>query len=174
MLRVAKQEVPLMSEPQEKASATCDPFEAFRSMRDTYLDAMAKTMAEAVNTEAYAQATGTMLEAYLSAVAPIREALDKSMIQALQQLELPSRQEVAALAERFTNVELRLDDMDARLDAMQKMPGQDGSAPGATHVERAGPTAAVEASHGAGNKPAVNRPKTRRPPIRRGVGRRQR
>ena len=30
---------------------TNDPFEPFRAMRDNYLDAMAKTMVEAVNTE---------------------------------------------------------------------------------------------------------------------------
>ena len=87
-------------------------------MRDTYLDAMSKTMIEAVNTESYAQATGAMLDYCLSASAPFRDALDKSMVQALQQLSLPSRQEVAALAERFTNVEMRLDDLDAKIDRL--------------------------------------------------------
>ena len=38
------------------------------------------------------------------------------MLQAMQQLSLPSRQEVASLAERFTNLELRVDDLDAKLD----------------------------------------------------------
>jgi hypothetical protein len=113
-------EAPLMSETQEKTSKPTDPLEPFRAMRDIYLDAMAKSMVEAVNTDAYAQATGAMLDGYLAASAPMREALDKSMIKALQQLSLPSRQEVAALAERFTNVEMRLDDMDAKLDAIEK------------------------------------------------------
>ena len=43
------------------------------------------------------------------------------MVQALQQLSLPSRQEVAALAERFTNMEIRLDDVDAKLDQIAKL-----------------------------------------------------
>ena len=110
-----------MSETQEKTSKPADPLEPFRVMRDAYLDAMAKSMVEAVNSEAYAQATGAMLDGYLAASAPMRETLDKSMVQALQQLSLPSRQEVAALAERFTNVEMRLDDMDAKLDAIEKI-----------------------------------------------------
>src|SRR5579863_9649086 len=93
-----------------------DPFEPFRGMRDAYLDAVSKTMIDAVNTESYAQASGAMLDYYLTASTPFREALEKSMVQALQQLSLPSRQEVAALAERFTNVEMRLDDLDAKLD----------------------------------------------------------
>ena len=105
----------------EKSAKAADPFEPFRALRDAYLDSMARSMVETVNTEAYAQATGAMLEGYLSAAGPFREALEKSMVQTLQQLSLPSRQEVAALAERFTHVEMRLDDMDAKLDKMIEM-----------------------------------------------------
>ena len=102
-------------------SKTFDPFEKLREMRDAYLDATSKTMIDAVNSEAYAQASGAMLENYLTASAPFRAALEKSMIQALEQLSLPSRQEIAVLAERFTNVEMRLDDIDARLDEIVKL-----------------------------------------------------
>ena len=109
---------------QENSSKSFDPLESFRAVRDAWLDSMAKSMVDAVNTDAYAQATGSMLEGYLSAAAPMREAVDKSMTQALQQLSLPSRQELAALAERFTNVEMRLDDMDAKLDRIVEALGQ--------------------------------------------------
>jgi len=34
----------------------------------------------------------------------------------LQQMSLPSRKEVLNLAERLTHIEMRLDDMDAKLD----------------------------------------------------------
>jgi polyhydroxyalkanoate synthesis regulator phasin len=105
-----------MPEAKEQDTKPFDPFEPFRGMRDAYLDAMSKTMIDAVNTESYAQTTGAMLDSYLTASAPFREALEKSMLQVLQQFSLPSRQEVAALAERFTNVEMRLDDLDAKLD----------------------------------------------------------
>lgn len=99
---------------------TYDPFEPFREMRDAYLESLSKTMIDVVNTEGYAQATGAMLNYYLTASSSFREALEKTMLQALQQLSLPSRQEVANLAERFTNVEMRLDDMDAKLDTLVK------------------------------------------------------
>jgi len=108
----------LMTEPRDENTRPFNPFESFRGMRDAYLNAMSKTMIDAVNTENYAQATGAMLDCYLTASAPFREALEKSVAQALQQLSLPSRQEVAALAERFTNVEMRLDDLDAKLDRL--------------------------------------------------------
>ena len=107
-----------MPETKDENSKLFDPFEPFRSMRDAYLDAMSKSMIEAVNTEGYAQATGAMLDYYLSATAPLREALDKSMVQALQHLSLPSRQDVIGLAERFTNLEIRLDDLDGKIDRL--------------------------------------------------------
>lgn len=157
-----------MSETQEKTSKTYDPFEPFRALRDAYLDAMAKAMVEGVNTEAYAQATGTMLEGYLGALAPFREALDKSMLQTLQQLELPSRQEVAALAERFTNLEMRLDDMDAKLDRIAKRLAENGTPPAASRAERAdGSPPASAGPSGAQAAPA--RPATRQPLARRRV-----
>ncbi|HEV2325646.1 MAG TPA: hypothetical protein VGS10_16970 [Terracidiphilus sp.] len=130
-----------------------DPFEPFRGMRDAYLDNLSKTMIDVVNTESYAQATGAMLDYYLTASSSFRETLEKSMLQTLQQLSLPSRQEVASLAERFTNVELRLDDMDAKLNnlvkeialmrepeptASQSKPGRDRS-PRNNPPESAGP-----------------------------------
>jgi hypothetical protein len=101
---------------EHKDGNPVDPFEAFRGMRDSYLDAMSKVMINAVNSEEYAQATGAMLNSSLMASAPFREALDKATAAALQQASMPSRQEVAALAGRFTNIEMRLDDMEAKLD----------------------------------------------------------
>jgi hypothetical protein len=38
------------------------------------------------------------------------------MEQYLQQMNLPTRDQVVNLAERLTNVEMRLDDLDAKLD----------------------------------------------------------
>ena len=105
----------------EKNATPVDPFEAFRKMRENYLEGMSKVMIDAVNTEEYAQATGALLNNYLTLSAPFREALDKAMIMALEQFSLPSRQQVVALAERFTNLEMRLDDLDAKLDRIVEL-----------------------------------------------------
>ena len=101
---------------ERKDENSVDPFEAFRGMRDSYLDAMSKLMINAVNSEEYAQVTGAMLNSSLMASAPFREALEKATAAAMQQASMPSRQEVAVLAGRFTNIEMRLDDMEAKLD----------------------------------------------------------
>ena len=56
------------------------------NMRDEYLEGMSKVMIDAVNSEEYAQATGTLLTNYLTFTAPFRETLDKTMLMALEQL----------------------------------------------------------------------------------------
>lgn len=125
-----------MAETKTDERKTYDPFEPFREMRDAYLDNLSKAMIEVVNTEGYAQATGAMLDCYLTASTPLRNALEKCMLETMRQLSLPSRQELASLAERFTNVEMRLDDMDAKLDslgrevaAMRQPPAKEATAP---------------------------------------------
>jgi hypothetical protein len=95
-----------------------DPFEAWRGMRTASLDAWAKAMVQTVNTDAYAESSGVMLETYLTALAPFKEFLEKTMLQVLQQLNMPSRMDFSSIAERMTNIEMRLDDLDVKLDGM--------------------------------------------------------
>lgn len=110
-----------MSDSRTDGAKPFDFGQSLTGMRDAYLDAMAKVMIETVNTEGYAQASGAMLDSCLTASVPFRQALESSMTQALQQLSMPSRQEVAALGDRVTHVEMRLDDMDAKLDQIVKL-----------------------------------------------------
>src|SRR5271157_6609411 len=106
-----------------------DPMEPWRGVRDVYLDAWAKTMVDMVNTEAYAQATGTMLDTYLTVSTPFREAIEKAMLKTLEQLAMPSRADFVSIAERMTNIEIKLDDLDAKLDAMHVLLAKPGSSP---------------------------------------------
>jgi len=106
---------------EAKSAKPFDPMEPWRGVRDVYLDAWAKTMVDMVNTEAYAQATGTMLDTYLTVSTPFREALEKAMLKTLEQMAMPSRADVVSIAERMTNIEMRLDDLDAKLDVIRKL-----------------------------------------------------
>ncbi len=105
-----------MADPQAADGKPFDPMQTWRMMRDTYLDSWAKAMMETVNTEAYAKASGEMLDAYLAVSTPFRETLEKLMLQTLQQLSLPSRADFVSLAERMNHLEMRIDDMDAKID----------------------------------------------------------
>jgi polyhydroxyalkanoate synthesis regulator phasin len=46
----------------------------------------------------------------------MRRQMSEIMEQSLQQMSLPTRKEVVSIAERMTNIEMRLDDMEAKLD----------------------------------------------------------
>jgi hypothetical protein len=106
-----------------------DPMEPWRGVRDVYMDAWAKTMVDMVNTEAYAQASGAMLDSYLTVSAPFREAIEKAMLKTLEQLAMPSRADFVSIAERMTNIEMKLDDLDARLDSIHTLLAKPGFAP---------------------------------------------
>jgi hypothetical protein len=110
-----------MSDPQAEGKEAADPLEQWRELRDTYIDIWAKATGEAVNSEAYAQASGTMLETYLAASTPFRDAQKKLMVSALEQLNMPSRADFISLAERLANLELLLDDMDAKLSQIYQL-----------------------------------------------------
>ena len=110
-----------MGDEQTANGKPPDPMDAFRDMRNTYLEAWAKAMVETVNTDAYAKTTGMVLDTYLSASSPFREAVEKAMLRVLEQLSMPSRADFIALADRATNIEMRLDDMDAKLDRIEKL-----------------------------------------------------
>jgi hypothetical protein len=97
-----------------------DPTGMFKSMRDTGMDAWSKMMIQVVGSDAYAQTSGAMLDAWLTNSAPFRKAIETTMTQALTQLNMPTRSDVTGIAERLTNIELRLDDLAAKLDEGQR------------------------------------------------------
>jgi hypothetical protein len=97
-----------------------DPTGMFKTMRDAQMDAWSKMMIQLVNTEAYAQATGQMLDAWLTSSLPLRKAFEMSMTQALVSANMPTRADVTRLAERLTNIEMRLDDLEAKLEESRR------------------------------------------------------
>jgi hypothetical protein len=97
-----------------------DPTGMFKNMRDTSMDTWSKMMIQLVNTDAYAQATGTMLDTWMSSSAQFRKLIETAMTQVLTNLNMPTRADVTSLAERLTNIEMRLDDLDAKLDETQR------------------------------------------------------
>lgn len=93
-----------------------DPFGQWRTMRDSYLEQLSKTMIDLTTSEEYARAQAQMLDTYLTMSAPFRKMMETVMTQTLKQLSMPTRGEITGLAERLTNIEMRLDDLDAKLD----------------------------------------------------------
>lgn len=106
-----------------------DPFNTWQTMRDTYMDAWSKALIDTVNSDAYAQATGALLDSYLTASRPFQQLLERTMTQVLTQLNMPLRSDVTSLAERLTHIEMRLDDLDAKIDALRSTQASEGPEP---------------------------------------------
>jgi polyhydroxyalkanoic acid synthase PhaR subunit len=104
-----------MSQKSENSNPF-DPTGMFKNMRDAGMDTWSKMMIQMVNSEAYAQATATVLDAWLTTSAPFRTAVASTMSQVLTQLNMPTRTDVTSLAERLTHIEMRLDDLEAKFD----------------------------------------------------------
>jgi hypothetical protein len=97
-----------------------DPAGIFKSVHEAGMDAWSKAMIQFVNSEAYAQATAAMLDAWLTTSALFRKAIETSMTQALINFNMPTRPDVLGVAERMTNIELRLDDLEAKLEEVRR------------------------------------------------------
>jgi hypothetical protein len=102
-----------------------DPAGLFKGLRDAGMDAWSKMMIQFVNTEAYAQATGATLDAWLTASEPFRKAVEKAATQVLINLNMPTRTDVVGLAERLTQIEMRLDDLEAQLGQARRGPDRE-------------------------------------------------
>jgi hypothetical protein len=133
-----------MSDSKAETGEAADPLGQWRELRDAYMETWSKAMGEAVNSEAYAQSSGVMLETCLSVSTPILDAQKKAMSGALEQLNMPSQADFVSLAGRLTNIELLLDDMAAKLDQILKVATE-------TKAEKPGPEATKSAKTAAGN-----------------------
>jgi hypothetical protein len=109
-----------MSQAPTDGMNLLDPWGFWKTARDTNLEAWSKFMIDIVNSDEYAQATGLALEQALATSQPLRDATERTMTQTLSLLNMPSRAEVITIAERLVNVEMRLDDLDAKLTSVQK------------------------------------------------------
>jgi hypothetical protein len=110
---------PLTTTTMSEKNDTFNPFDPaglFKSLRDGGLDNWSKMMIQLVNSDAYAQATGTLLDTWLSSSSVFRKLIEASMTQVLTSLNMPTRADITSLAERLTNIEKRLDDLDAKLE----------------------------------------------------------
>jgi len=108
-----------MSQAPTNGNNILDPFGVWKAARDANLEAWSKMMIDLVNSDEYAQATGVALEQILTTSQPLRDSMERSMTQTLSLLNMPSRAEVVSLAERLVNIEMRLDDMDAKLSSVR-------------------------------------------------------
>jgi len=93
-----------------------DPFAPWKQFQGPMMDAWSKMMSAAVATEDFARVMGEYLDNYFEASAPMRKQFEAAMEKYQEGMNMPSRKEVIQLAERLTNIEMRLDDLEAKAD----------------------------------------------------------
>ncbi len=105
-----------MSEKEKSEQSGIDPFAPIIQMSDLMMKSWADVLGKTVASESFAQSMGQHMEGFMEATKLMRQQMKVSMEQSLQQMNLPSRSQVVSLAERLTHVEMRVDDIEAKLD----------------------------------------------------------
>ncbi len=103
-----------MSAKTERPEA--DPFAPWVQFMDNWVKSWSGVVSETVTSERFADSMGEQLEGWLEATRLVRQQMKVSMEQYLQQMSLPTRSQVVSLAQRLTQIEMRLDDLEAKVD----------------------------------------------------------
>lgn len=93
-----------------------DPWAQMLQYYEEWTKAWAAPMSQMVSSKPVADAMAQQMETSMTAAAFMRRQMTELMDQTLQQMNLPSRKEVLSQAERLTGLEMRLDDIEAKLD----------------------------------------------------------
>src|SRR2546430_11092256 len=105
-----------MSPPEDQSShRSSDPFELWRQIYDTNERAWNAILERTVNNPSFAESTGKVLETFLSAQKTVRE----NMRSYLEQINLPTREDIARLGELIVGLEEKVDQLDDRLAAIE-------------------------------------------------------
>lgn len=104
-----------MGEKDEKEQAG-DPFAQMVQFYDDWTKTWAGAASEMASSKRFADSMAQQLESTLSTTQLMRRQMSEIMEQSLQQMNMPTRTQVLGIADRLTNVEMRLDDMEAKLD----------------------------------------------------------
>ena len=103
---------------EEEESKIPDPFTQMIQFYDTYAKSWSGVMSDAVASKGFAEAMGQQMEGSLEALTLWRRQMSDIFEQYLQQMSLPTNSQVVSLAERLTNVEMAIQDLDEKLDEL--------------------------------------------------------
>jgi polyhydroxyalkanoic acid synthase PhaR subunit len=92
-----------------------DPFELWRQIYDTNERAWNAVLERTVNNPAFAESSGKILETFLSAQKTVRD----NMRTYLEQVNLPTREDISRLGELIVSLEEKVDQLDDRLSAIE-------------------------------------------------------
>jgi polyhydroxyalkanoic acid synthase PhaR subunit len=140
------------SSPSSSPPRPTDPFELWRQIYETNERAWNAVLERTVNNPAFAESSAKILETFLSAQKTVRD----NMRSYLEQINLPTREDIARLGELIVSLEEKVDQLDDRLARVERAVTQQASTSPPS-------TPAAQPSAPARTKPAT----TKRGPARR-------
>src|SRR5438094_6939657 len=93
-----------------------DPCERWRQIYDTNERAWNAVLERTVNNPAFAESSGKILETFLSAQKTVRD----NMRMYLEQVNLPTREDISRLGELIVSLEEKVDQLDDRLASIER------------------------------------------------------
>ena len=117
-----------MSSPENpSARRPPDPFELWRQIYDTNERAWNAVLERTVNNPAFAESSGKFLETFLSAQKTVRD----NMRMYLEQINVPTREDISRLGELILSLEEKVDQLDDRLSGVEAALREQAAAPSA-------------------------------------------
>lgn len=107
---------PKVEDPQVKNDVLLDPFTQMFQFYDSFQKAWSGIMSETVSSKGFAESMGQQLESSLDSMTLFRRQFGDIMEKYLQQMSLPTRKEVISIAKRLTQLEMAIDDLNAKMD----------------------------------------------------------
>ena len=95
-----------------------DLLQEWKKFQDEWIEAWSKILTQAMGTETFAAALGKHLDQHLSAVGPLRKQMADVGEEYLRALNLPSRRQVADLAELVVALESRIEALEDKIEAL--------------------------------------------------------
>ncbi len=95
-----------------------DPFAYMVEMYDNWAKAWAKTMSETASSPRFVESMSRQMEGSLEFWSLVRSQVSQAVEQMLQGMNLPTQSEIIDLADRLTHIEMRLDDIEDKLDQL--------------------------------------------------------
>jgi polyhydroxyalkanoic acid synthase PhaR subunit len=104
-----------MSSAENQPPRPTDPFELWRQIYETNERAWNAVLERTINNPAFAESSGKILETFLSAQKTVRD----NMRTYLEQINLPTREDIARLGELIVALEDKVDQLDDRLAGIE-------------------------------------------------------
>lgn len=95
-----------------------ETLQQWKKFLDQWIEAWSRVLAQAMGSDNFAAALGKYLDQYLSAVGPVRKQMAEVGEEYLRAMNIPSRRQVTDLAEMLIALESRIEELEAKIDAL--------------------------------------------------------